>query len=90
MLEIVPISYSKAEDLVGQLSSFLSGRGSITTDKRTNSLIVKDIEENINKIKELVAELDIPTPQVRIEARIVNDAVAQSTSRSAKSACVCP
>ena len=48
-LEIVPISYSKAEDLVGQLSSFLSGRGSITTDKRTNSLIVKDIEENIVK-----------------------------------------
>jgi type IV pilus assembly protein PilQ len=70
-LEIVPISYSKAEDLVGQLSSFLSGRGSITTDKRTNSLIVKDIEENIAKIKSLVAELDIPTPQVRIEARIV-------------------
>jgi type IV pilus assembly protein PilQ len=71
VLEIVPISYSKAEDLVGQLSSFLSGRGSITTDKRTNSLIVKDIEENIVKIKNLVAELDIPTPQVRIEARIV-------------------
>jgi len=71
VLEIVPISYSKAEDLVGQLSSFLSSRGSITTDKRTNSLIVKDIEKNITKIKNLVAELDIPTPQVRIEARIV-------------------
>ncbi|MCK5308305.1 MAG: type IV pilus secretin PilQ, partial [Zetaproteobacteria bacterium] len=71
VLEIVPISYSKAEDLVGQLSSFLSVRGSVTTDKRTNSLIVKDIEENIERIKNLVAELDIPTPQVRIEARIV-------------------
>lgn len=71
VLEIVPISYSKAEDLVGQLSSFLSSRGSITTDNRTNSLIVKDIEKNIAKIKNLVAELDIPTPQVRIEARIV-------------------
>ena len=71
VLEIVPISYSKAEDLVGQLSSFLSSRGSITTDNRTNSLIVRDIEKNIARIKELVAELDIPTPQVRIEARIV-------------------
>jgi type IV pilus assembly protein PilQ len=71
VLEIVPISYSKAEDLVGQVSSFLSVRGSVTTDKRTNALIVKDIEENIAKIKELVVELDIPTPQVRIEARIV-------------------
>jgi len=71
VLEIVPISYSKAEDLVGQLSSFLSTRGSITTDKRTNSLIVKDIQVNVTKIKELVATLDVPTPQVRIEARIV-------------------
>jgi type IV pilus assembly protein PilQ len=71
LLEIVPISYSKADDLVGQLSAFLSSRGSLTTDKRTNSLIVRDIEENIIKIKELVATLDIPTPQVRIEARIV-------------------
>lgn len=71
VLEIVPISYSKAEDLLTQLSSFLSGRGSITTDKRTNSLLVRDIAENIERIKELVAELDIPTPQVRIEARIV-------------------
>jgi len=71
VLEIIPISYSKAEDLVGQLSSFLSVRGSLTTDKRTNSLIAKDIEGNIERIKNLVAELDIPTPQVRIEARIV-------------------
>jgi len=70
-LEIIPISYSKAEDLVKQLSSFLSARGSISTDSRTNSLIVKDIRENINRVKELVATLDIPTPQVRIEARIV-------------------
>ncbi|MCJ7500095.1 type IV pilus secretin PilQ [bacterium] len=71
ILEIVPISYSKAEDMVSQLNSFLSARGSITTDKRTNSLIVKDIEENVEKIRNLVTELDIPTPQVRIEARIV-------------------
>ncbi len=71
ILEIIPISYSKAEDLLAQLSSFLSSRGSITTDKRTNSLIVKDIEENVVKVRELVTQLDIPTPQVRIEARIV-------------------
>ena len=70
-LEIIPISYSKAEDLLDQLDSFLSPRGSISIDARTNSLIVKDIEENIVKIRDLVSTLDIPTPQVRIEARIV-------------------
>jgi type IV pilus assembly protein PilQ len=71
VLEIIPISYSKAEDLVSQLTPFLSGRGSINTDKRTNSLIVKDIKANVEKVRGLVVELDIPTPQVRIEARIV-------------------
>jgi len=71
ILEIIPISYSKASDLVAQLSPFLSSRGSINTDSRTNSLIVKDIQANVEKVKGLVVELDVPTPQVRIEARIV-------------------
>ncbi len=70
-LKIVPISYSKADELLGQLTGFLSPRGTINTDRRTNSLIVKDLEENIDKIVQLVEKLDIPTPQVRIEARIV-------------------
>jgi type IV pilus assembly protein PilQ len=71
ILEIIPISYSKADDLVSQLTPFLSSRGSINTDKRTNSLIVKDVQANVEKVKGLVVELDVPTPQVRIEARIV-------------------
>ncbi len=71
ILKIVPLSYAKADDIRGQLTPFLSSRGSINTDKRTNSLIVKDTEDNIRQVEDLVAELDIPTPQVRIEARIV-------------------
>ncbi|MFV1956830.1 MAG: type IV pilus secretin PilQ [bacterium] len=70
-LKIVPLSYSKADEVVGQLTGFLSSRGTINTDRRTNSLIVKDLEENIDRIVRLVEKLDIPTPQVRIEARIV-------------------
>lgn len=71
ILRIVPLSYSKADAVVGQVTPFLGTRGSINTDVRTNSLIIKDIEENVNRIESLVGELDIPTPQVRIEARIV-------------------
>lgn len=71
ILKIVPLSYSKADELLGQMTGFLSSRGTINTDRRTNSLIVKDLAENIDKIVELVIKLDIPTPQVRIEARIV-------------------
>ena len=71
ILRIVPLSYSKADEVVGQVTPFLGPRGTINTDSRTNALIIKDIEENVNRIEALVGELDIPTPQVRIEARIV-------------------
>lgn len=49
----------------------LSRRGSIETDSRSNSIIVTDVRENIDAIRQLVAILDQPEPQVEIEARIV-------------------
>lgn len=49
----------------------LSRRGSIETDDRSNSIIVTDVRENIDAIRQLVAILDQPEPQVEIEARIV-------------------
>lgn len=49
----------------------LSRRGSIEIDPRSNSLIITDVASNIAAIKQLVAILDQPEPQVEIEARIV-------------------
>lgn len=49
----------------------LSRRGSIEVDSRSNSLIVTDVASNISAIKQLIAILDQPEPQVEIEARIV-------------------
>ncbi len=49
----------------------LSRRGSIEVDSRSNSLIITDVRENIDSIRQLVAILDQPEPQVEIEARIV-------------------
>ncbi|MGH9949672.1 MAG: secretin N-terminal domain-containing protein, partial [Pyrinomonadaceae bacterium] len=49
----------------------LSRRGSIEIDDRSNSLIITDVRENIDAIKQLVGILDQPEPQVEIEARIV-------------------
>ncbi len=49
----------------------LSRRGSIELDTRSNSLIITDVASNIQAIKQLVAILDQPEPQVEIEARIV-------------------
>ncbi|WP_240126848.1 type IV pilus secretin PilQ [Thermomonas alba] len=58
---------------------FLSGRGSISFDKRTNTLLVIDIPQRVANIKKLVQELDKPVDQVVIEARIViaNENVAR-------------
>ncbi len=54
-----------------QSRGFLSPRGSITFDRRTNTLLVIDIPNKIEEVKQLVALLDKPVDQVLIEARIV-------------------
>jgi type IV pilus assembly protein PilQ len=69
-----PISYSKASDIASLLSSdsyLLSGRGSVTTDERTNTLIIRDVVDRVEGILRLIDSLDLPTPQVVIEGRIV-------------------
>lgn len=70
-IEFVPVNYATAEDLVRQVKGVLSDRGDITTDKRTNMLIIKDIRSGIDKARNVVAKLDAAIPQVLIEARIV-------------------
>ena len=49
----------------------LSRRGAIEVDGRSNTLIITDVKENIEAIRQLVAMLDQPEPQVEIETRIV-------------------
>lgn len=49
----------------------LSRRGSVEVDGRTNTLIITDVKENIDSIRQLVVLLDQPEPQVEIETRIV-------------------
>jgi type IV pilus assembly protein PilQ len=68
---LIPISYAQADDLQERARSMLSERGSIAVDERTNVLIVRDIAGNLNQIEELLRSLDTQTPQVLIEARIV-------------------
>ena len=54
-----------------QSQGFLSMRGSLSHDRRTNTLLVIDIPQRVEEIKRLVSELDKPVDQVVIEARIV-------------------
>lgn len=55
----------------GDSRGFLSARGSVTFDKRTNTLLVNDIPPKVDEIKQLITLLDRPVDQVLIEARIV-------------------
>ena len=66
------LSYANAEQLQPLLTAtVLSQRGSISTDPRTNTLIITDLADRLTRVTELLATLDRPEPQVEIEARIV-------------------
>jgi type IV pilus assembly protein PilQ len=66
------LSYAKAGELEPTVKKVaLSARGNITLDTRTNTMIITDLDANIKKANDLIADLDRATPQVEIEARIV-------------------
>jgi len=71
IVKTITLSYSKARDVVPLLASKKSGRGEITIDERTNTLIISDVRESLDLLEKLLSVLDTPTPQVSIEARIV-------------------
>ncbi len=79
--EIIPVNYAKAADMQKIIrekdekgKGLLSPRGSVKADERTNTLIIQDARPQIEEIKDLIKKLDSPTPQVLIEARIVQAA----------------
>jgi type IV pilus assembly protein PilQ len=66
------LSYARAEDLQKLLTqTVLSQRGSIQFDQRTNTIIMNDLPERLERAAGLITTLDRPEPQVEIEARIV-------------------
>jgi type IV pilus assembly protein PilQ len=69
--ELIQVSYSTAAELAPKVTGLLSSRGSVTVDERTNTLIVKDIQGNIMNAKDLVRILDAQTPQVLIQAKVI-------------------
>jgi type IV pilus assembly protein PilQ len=82
--EFVQVLYADAEELFklfgkdadggkdsNATQGILSARGSAIVDKRTNSIIITETEEKIQKFRDLIKRIDIPVRQVSIEARIV-------------------
>lgn len=82
--ELIEINFAKASELASILESdtsdsdggvgvtgFISERGSVTVDERTNSLLLRDTADQLVQIRKLIEQLDIPVRQVLIESRIV-------------------
>ncbi|MFZ5446230.1 MAG: type IV pilus secretin PilQ [Myxococcota bacterium] len=68
---LIPVNYATAAEMSSRVKDVLSARGNVTVDTRTNTLIVRDLPDNIGKVRSMVTSLDLQTPQVLIESRIV-------------------
>jgi type IV pilus assembly protein PilQ len=65
------LSYAKAKDVIITVKKFLSQRGDVVADDRTNAVIINDIPKVLPTIDRLLTQLDRKTQEVEIEARVV-------------------
>lgn len=72
------LNYAKASDIIESIEKMKTERGSINYDERTNSLVVRDISSNVDLIAEVIKDLDTITPQVLIEAKIVETTLSNT------------
>lgn len=72
------LNYAKADKIIGSIDKMRTERGSINYDERTNSIIVRDTAANVELIGEVIAKLDTTTPQVLIEAKVVETTLSDS------------
>ena len=71
-VKYIRVNYAKADEtLIEKVKGVLTDRGSVTFDDRTNTIIVRDITRGTDDASQLIHELDVQSPQVLIEANIV-------------------
>ena len=71
MVKLLPVNYAAVKDMSSLVKRLLSSRGTVNIDERTNTLILKDIASVLDEAVALVKAVDTETPQVMIEAKIV-------------------
>jgi len=69
--QVFTLDYAKAKEVPDVIKEMLSDRGKVKYDERTNTVIVTDIPANLSQIGEVIDRIDRRTPQVRIEAKVV-------------------
>lgn len=71
-LGIVTLHYANADEVKKALEKMLTERGDIDVDVRTNSILINDVPERVGMISDMAQRLDSETPQVEINARLVD------------------
>jgi type IV pilus assembly protein PilQ len=71
VVKLQPVNYAKVNEVSKLVKRLLTPRGTVDVDERTNTIIIKDIPSVIDEATALVKAIDSQTPQVMIEARIV-------------------
>ncbi|MBI3781021.1 MAG: hypothetical protein HY278_08210, partial [candidate division NC10 bacterium] len=69
--KLLPFNYAKAADLRINLAALKTPQGTVVVDERSSRVIIKDLPPAVERMETLLKQIDIPTPQVLIEARIV-------------------
>jgi type IV pilus assembly protein PilQ len=70
-VKLITVNHASAGDLMPRVKSVLSKRGTSEFDERTNTVILKDVDDHLDAAADLISRLDTQTPQVLIETRIV-------------------
>jgi type IV pilus assembly protein PilQ len=68
---VFPLGYANGKDALVVVDKIKSERAKVTVDARTNSVVVKDLSLNVDQMARVLKNLDQRTPQVLIEAKIV-------------------
>jgi type IV pilus secretin PilQ/predicted competence protein len=71
VVKLQPVNYASVKDAEALVKKLLSARGTVNVDQRTNTLIIKDIAAVVDEATALIKAIDTQTPQVVIEAKIV-------------------
>ena len=77
---IVPVGYANADEMAKSVEKTLTKRGHIEVDKRSNSLLLTDIDDRLDQAESMVRSLDTKTLQVEIVARLVDVDVSSTRS----------
>ncbi|MDD5069173.1 MAG: type IV pilus secretin PilQ [Candidatus Omnitrophica bacterium] len=78
------LSFAKVADLQGSIASLLTERGRLTSDSRANALVVVDTQSSLEVVEKAIRNLDTITPQVLVEAKIVETNLNKSENLGIK------